>query len=157
VKLRRVDVDARGGAFSVRLSSGLTYRMPFSICVPRPTAANPVVETWIDPEMGREGFVYHLASGAEGAVHADHVLHHNHDPAYLADLVLYELTVRALERLERSGSNRRALARRLHTTPARLARLLDTTNRRKSIGEMLEVLHGLDCDVEIRVRPRKAA
>jgi hypothetical protein len=131
--------------------------MPFASCDPRPTRANPVREVWVDPELGSEGFTYRLASGAEGSVHADHVFHANRDPAYLAKLLLYELTSRAREQFEQSSMTIRELAQRLDSTPVRVRRLLDTTNYRKSIRQMLAVLQALDCSVEIHVRPRNAA
>ena len=112
---------------------------------------------WIDPELGSQGFTYRLASGAEGTVLADHVLHYNRDPHYMADLILYELTVQARERLRGSRWNMRDLARRLRTSPTQLYRLLDTTNYQKSMRQLLSLLCLLECEVSIEVRPRKAA
>jgi len=131
--------------------------MPFAVCTPRPTRSNPVREVYVDSELASEGFTYRLASGAEGSVHADHVLHANQDPAYLTNLLLYELTARAREQLERSPMTVRALSHHLHLSPDRVRRLLDTTNYRKSIRQMLSLLQALDCKVEIQIRSRKAA
>ena len=74
-----------------------------------------------------------MASGQEGAVHIDHVLEYNKDPAYLADRVLYKLTVWAQEEVEKSDLSTRELIRRLGTSPAQFYRLLDQTNYRKSM------------------------
>ncbi len=74
-----------------------------------------------------------MASGQEGAVHIDHVLEYNKDPAYLADMVLYKLTVWAQEEVEKSDLSTRELIRRLGTSPAQFYRLLDQTNYRKSM------------------------
>ena len=40
---------------------------------------NKVIDTYVDGELDREGFVYILASGEEGTVHIDHVLQYNGD------------------------------------------------------------------------------
>jgi hypothetical protein len=156
VKVLDVSADHRRKAFVVRLSRR-TYTMPFAICEPRPSRANRVQEVWIDPEIGREGFTYRLESGSEGTVHADHVRYYNRDPEYLADLASYELTVQALERLEERHWSVRELARRLHTSPTQVYRLLDTKNYRKSMRQMLSLLCLLDCEIRVHVRPKKAA
>ena len=74
-----------------------------------------------------------MASGQEGAVNIDHVLEYNKDPAYLADMVLYKLTVWAQEEVEKSDLTTRELIRRLGISPAQFYRLLDQTNYRKSM------------------------
>jgi len=66
-------------------------------------------------------------------VHIDHVLEYNKDPAYLADMVLYKLTVWAQEEVEKSDLTTRELIRRLGISPAQFYRLLDQTNYRKSM------------------------
>lgn len=111
----------------------------------------------VDPEVGKQGFTYRLTSGAEGTILADHVLHYNRDPHYIADLVLYELTVQARQQLEGSAWNIRDLARRLHTSPTQLYRLLDPTNYHKSTRQILSLLCLMDCEVTFHVRAKKAA
>jgi len=49
---------------------------------------------------------------------------------------------------------KREIIRRLGTSPAQLYRLLDTTNYRKSIDSVVELLQVLDCAVEFVVRER---
>jgi len=110
----------------------------------------------VDKELGGEGFTYELESGAEGTVHIDQVLDYHQDPGYMADLLLYKLTVEAQKRIERSGIGIRQLARRLRTSPSQLYRLLDTTNYRKSVRQVLSLLHALDCEVDLVVRDREA-
>ena len=44
-----------------------------------PAPGDHVVSAHVDPEIGREGFSYVLASGAEGAVHGEQVLDYNKD------------------------------------------------------------------------------
>jgi hypothetical protein len=53
--------------------------------------------------------------------------------------------------MESSAYGVRQLSRRLKTSPAQLYRLLDTTNYKKTVDKMLELLHVLDAEVELRV------
>ena len=52
---------------------------------------------------------------------------------------------------ESSPSGVRQLSRRLKTSPAQVYRLLDTTNYKKTVDKMLELLHVLDAKVEVPV------
>jgi DNA-binding TFAR19-related protein (PDSD5 family) len=97
-----------------------------------------------------------LESGAEGSIHLDQVLEYNEDPTYLRDLLIYQLTVEAKRRVEESGLSRRELARRLKTSVPQLYRLLDTTNTRKSINQLICLLQVLDCSVDLVVTDREA-
>jgi DNA-binding TFAR19-related protein (PDSD5 family) len=72
-------------------------------------------------------------------------------------LLSHKLTVEALKRVKKVGLSRRELARRLHTSLPQLYRLLDPTNTRKSMRQLVGLLHILDCDVELVVKSRKAA
>jgi hypothetical protein len=67
------------------------------------------------------------------------------------------LTVEARQRVDGSGLSRRELARRLSTSVPQLYRLLDPANTRKSLGQLIGLLHLLDCDVHLVVNPRRAA
>jgi predicted XRE-type DNA-binding protein len=97
-----------------------------------------------------------LASGAEGSVHIDHILDYNEEPGYMRDLLLHNLTVEALMRLEASPLSRREIIRRLGTSPAQFYRLIDPTIYRKSVDKMLTLLRVLDCEVEVIVRAKSA-
>jgi len=123
-----------------------------------PTRDDPIREFFIDPELGNEGITYVLRSGAEGSVLSDYVLEINRNPAYMRDLLLHQLTVEAVQRMEsspsgvrHSPSGVRQLSRRLKTSPAQVYRLLDTTNYKKTVDQMLELVHVLDAKVEVRV------
>jgi hypothetical protein len=104
---------------------------------------------------------YVLESGTEGSVHIEQALEYNQDPRYLADLLSHKLTVEALRRVDRSGLSRRELARRLRTSVPQLHRLLDPTNTRKSLGQLVGLPDLLDCEVDVssrrtsRARPRR--
>jgi len=97
-----------------------------------------------------------LESGDEGSIHLDQVLEYNEDPTYLGDLLTYQLTVEARRRIEESGLSRREVARRLKTSVPQLYRLLDTTNRRKSMNQMVALLQILDCSVDLVVTDKEA-
>ena len=155
MKITSVTANNRKRAFEVKTRRG-QWPFPYSKAEPAPTPSDPLVELYIDPELGREGFTYLLASGAEGSVHIDHVLDYNEEPGYMRDLLLYNLTVEALKRIEASPLSKREIIRRLGTSPAQFYRLLDTTNYRKSIDKMLALLQVLDCEVEVIVRAKSA-
>ena len=108
MKITSVTANNRKRAFEVTTRRG-QWPFPYSEAEPEPTTSDPLVELYIDPELGREGFTYLLASGAEGSVLMDHVLDYNEEPGYMRDLLLYNLTVEALERLDASPLSRLSL------------------------------------------------
>ena len=155
MKVTSVTANNRKRAFEVKTRRG-QWLFPYSKAEPEPTTSDPLVELYIDPELGREGFTYLLASGAEGSVLVDHVLDYNEEPGYMRDLLLHNLTVEALERIEASPLSKREIIRRLGTSPAQFYRLIDPTNYRKSVDKMLALLQVLDCEVEVIVRAKSA-
>jgi hypothetical protein len=155
VKIIRVTAKNRKKVFEVRTRKGV-WTYPYAKLDVTPSADDPLVTVYVDKELGREAFTYQLASGREDSIHIDRVLEHNQDAGYMANLLLYRLTVAANERLKSSSMTIRGLAQQLHTTPAHIDRLLDTTNHRKSVRQMLDLLYHLDCEVEFVVRQRAA-
>ncbi len=137
--------------------NGTVFFYPYAECEPRPESANKVTGASVDCELGGEGFTYTLASGDEGVVHVEQVLEYNEAPAYVKDLFLYKLTIEALNRLKTSPLSKREIIRRLGTSAAQFYRLTDPTNYKKSVGQLLSLLCVLGCEVELVVRPRKAA
>ena len=107
--------------------------------------------------MGNEAFTYILKSGDEGAVHLDHVREYNEEPEFMANLLLYNLTLKAEERVADSDLSLRQLARRLDTSVPQLYRLLDPANYKKSMKQLVALLLILDCDVDLVVKKRAAA
>jgi hypothetical protein len=101
-----------------------------------------VFAAYVDEELGSEAVTYILESGAEGPVHIDHALEYNEDPSCVVELLIHKLTVEA---------------RRLSTSVPQLSRLLDPANTRKSLGQLIGLLHLLDCEVQLVVKPRRAA
>jgi hypothetical protein len=141
--------------FEVRTSTK-TLAFPFSKAEPAPTAQDPVTELSVDAEAGREAFSYILHSGRTGTVHVEQVLEYNQDPTYLRDLLLYRLTLEAQKRVAKSPLSKREIVRRLGTSAAQLYRLLDQTNYRKSVDQLLTLLQVLNCDVDLVVRTKTA-
>jgi len=105
---------------------------------------------------GTPGGTYVLQSGREGTVHIEDVLEYNQDPDYLRDLLLYRLTLEAQKAVAATPLAGREIIRRLGTSPAQLYRLLDQTNYRKSVDQLVSLLQILDCDVQLVVRPKTA-
>ena len=155
MKIRAVKVNNRRKAFEV-VAARKRLVFPFARLQVRPTADDPLVKVFVDRELGAEGFTYVLQSGREGTVHIEDVLEYNRDPDYLRDLLLYRLTLEAQKRVTSTPLSRREIIRRLRTSPAQLYRLLDQTNYRKSVDQLLRLLQVLDCDVELVVRAKSA-
>lgn len=156
MKIRGVRFNNRKRAFEVQLQRrSMLY--PYAKLDPALRAGDLVREAHVDPELAGEGFSYVSESGAEGTVLAEQVLDYNEDPAYLRDLLLYNLTVEAKKRVAASPLSKREIMRRLGTSATQLYRLLDQTNTKKSFGQLLSLLHVLDCDVTFVVKRRKSA
>lgn len=155
MKIRSVTHNSRRKTFEIR-TSAKSLSFPFSRAEPRPSAADPITDTFVDAEAGREAFSYVLASGRTGTVHIEQVLEYNQDPSYLRDLLLYKLTIEAQRRITRSPLSKREVVRRLGTSAAQLYRLLDQTNYRKSVDQLLALLQVLDCEIDLVVRTKTA-
>jgi hypothetical protein len=157
MKIHRVLVNQRKAELQLVTRSGKSYAFPFAKLTPRPSSKDRLVKAYVDEELGNEAVTYALASGAEGSVHIDHALEYNQEPKYLAELLAHKLTVEAAKRVASSGLSRRELARRLQTSVPQLYRLLDPTNTRKSLSQLVGLLQVLDCVVDLVVKPRTAA
>lgn len=155
MKIRGVRINNRRKMFEVKTSTRRLL-IPFAKVDPKPTAGNPVVRAYVDREIGSEGFGYVLRSGREGTLHIEQVLEYNKDPDHLRDQLLYRLTIEAQKRVGASALSRREIIRRLRTSAAQFYRLLDQTNYRKSIDQLLSLLQILDCDVQLVVRSKSA-
>ena len=127
------------------------YEYPFSRLTLRPTPQNPIVRCTVDLEIGAEGFIYELKNGLSDEVHIDQVLAFNKDPGYAREMLLYQLTLKAHEILASGRVSKREVARRLHTSPSQLYRMLDQTNYKKSLDQMVKLISAMDHVVEIKV------
>jgi len=153
--MRSVRHNNRKRLFDVRTSSKRLV-FPYSKADPVPTAADPVAEAFVDNEVGGEAFTYVLASGRSGTVHGEQVLEYNQDPSYLRNLLLYKLTLEAQGRVAASALSKREIIRRLGTSATQLYRLLDQTNYRKSVDQLVALLQVLDCEIDVVVRTKTA-
>jgi hypothetical protein len=157
MKIRGVTINNRKKQLELTVRSGKVFPIPFARLDPQPTTEDRIAQVGLDAELANEAVTYVLESGAEGTVHIDQALEYNKDPGYLADLLVHKLTVEARRQADGSGLSRRELARRLGTSVPQLYRLLDPANTRKSLGQLVALLHLLDCHVEVVIHPRHAA
>jgi hypothetical protein len=155
MKIESVKANNRRKAFEVT-AAGKRLVFPFAQLEVSPTADEPIAKVYVDRELGAEGFTYVLKSGREGTVHVEEVLEYNQDPDHLRDLLLYRLTLEAQKRIAATRLAKREIIRRLGTSPTQLYRLLDQTNYRKSVDQLLRLLQVLDCDVQLVVRAKSA-
>ena len=155
MKIGRVKSNNRRKAFEVT-AAGKRLVFPFARLEVPPSADDPIAKVYVDRELGAEGFTYILKSGREGTVHVEEVLEYNQDPDHLRDLLLYRLTLEAQKRIAATRLAKREIIRRLGTSPTQLYRLLDQTNYRKSVDQLLRLLQVLDCDVQLIVRAKSA-
>jgi len=155
MKIRSVRFNNKRKDFQVA-SSGKKYAFPYVKARPSPTSDNPVIRVYVDKELGGEGFTYELQSGKTGTIHVEQVLEYNRDPNYLRDLMLYKLTMEAQRRMADSPLSKREITRRLGTSATQLYRLLDQTNYKKSLDQLVSLLQLLECDVDLVVRAKSA-
>ena len=151
MKILRVRANHRQRVFEVVTPRG-EYTYPFARLGPGRMTGNRVTEVFVDPELAGEAFTYHLASGETDSIHVEQVLDYNRDPEYLKELLLYKLSLEAQKGLTECGISKRELARKLGTSPSQLYRLLDQTNAKKSVGQMLALLHLMGRQVDLVVR-----
>ena len=156
MKIRKVTHNNRRKAFEITTHRG-SYVYPYARLKVMPTSHNVIKDVYVDRELDNEAFTYVLEAGQEGTVHIDHVLDYNQDPTYLKNMLIYKLTLEAQKRVEESALSKREIIRRLGTSASQLYRLLDQTNYRKSIGQLLALLDILGCDVDVCVKERTQA
>jgi len=157
MKIRSVTSNNRKNEFSVINRSGVEYPFPYLAAKPQPSTDNRIEALFVDKELGNEAFTYILKSGEEGTIHIEQVLEYNNDPIYLADLLTYKLSLEAQKRLQSSELSLRQVAKQLKTSVPQLYRLLDPTNTRKSMKQLVSLLHILNCDVDLVVKKKAAA
>ncbi len=145
MKIKRVAFNNKKKCFEVKTQK-VTYHFPYSR-LKKPQSK--IERVSVDPELGREAFVYQLESGEEGVVHLDQVLEYNQDQDYFREMLLYKLTLQAQKLLKTNSVSRREIIRRMGTTPTQFYRLLDQTSYHKTIDQMVKLLAALDCPVEI--------
>lgn len=155
MKIQTIKMNNKRKAFEVKTSAGL-YVFPYTKAKPAPGSADPVARLYVDKEIANEGFSYELQSGKTGTIHIEQVLDYDREPNYLRDLLLYKLTLEAQRRIANSPLAKREIIRRLGTSATQLYRLLDQTNYKKSVDQLVSLLQVLDCQVDLVVRAKSA-
>ena len=154
MKIHSVRHNNRKKVFEVGTSTK-TLVFPFSKASPTPTTKDAITELSVDQEAGREELTYVLRFGRTGTVHVEQVLEDNQDPTTSA-IPVVPVNARSAERVAESPLSKREIVRRLGTSAAQLYRLLDQTNYRKSVDQLLALLQVLNCDVDLVVRTKTA-
>ena len=154
MKIESVIANNRRRCFEIETTKGPSS-FPFLKLDLPPSRTNRVKEVYVDAELGNEAITYVLESGEEDSVHLDDFLNYNKDPDYVRDLTLYKLTLKAGKLLKESKLPKRELARRLATSPAQIYRLLDPTNYKKTIDQMVRLLACLDCTLDFVIEKDK--
>ncbi len=147
MKILSIKTNNHKKAFEVRTYKD-TYDFPFAKLDLQPTGDNKIADYYIDADLGNEAFTYVLTSGEEDSIHIDRVLEYNQDPAYMRELILYQLTIETKKLVKASKLSKRELSRRLGTSATQLYRILDEENYRKSIDQVFGLLSILDCRIE---------
>jgi DNA-binding TFAR19-related protein (PDSD5 family) len=155
MKICSVSINNRRKEFSIVTRSGAAYCYPYAKADPQPEPENRIKEVFVDKELGNEAITYILNSGNEGSIHAEQILEYNEDPNYMAELLTYKLTLEARKRIETCGLSRRQIAKRLKTSVPQLYRLLDSANSRKSINQLVTLLHVLNCKIDLVVHQQQ--
>ncbi len=154
--IKSVTANNRRRCFAIETGKGsLTF--PFTKLDLVPSRTNGVKEVYVDRELGSEAITYILESGEEDSVHMDDFLNYNKDPDYKREITLYRLTLKARTLLKDSKLPKRELARRLATSPAQIYRLLDPTNYKKSIDQMVRLLACLDYTIDFVIEKDQSA
>ena len=156
MKICSVSINNRRKEFLIVTGSGTAYSYPYAEADPQPEPGNRIKEVSVDKELSNEAITYILNSGEDGSIHVEQILEYNEDPNYMAELLTYKLTLEARKRIETCGLSRRQVAKRLKTSVPQLYRLLDPANSRKSINQLVALLHVLNCIVDLVVRRQQA-
>lgn len=155
MKIQKVIINNRKKNIEIETDKGY-FGLPFVQLRLKPSVKNKIEKIYIDPELGNEGITYVLSSGKEDSIHIDAFLDYNKDPDYIRDITLHKLTIESLKEFKKSGLSKHEIIRRLKTSPSQLYRLLDPTNYKKSIDEMLRLLSVLGCDFEWEITKKAA-
>ena len=94
MKIKKVTYNNRKKVFSLKTNKG-EFDYPYSQLILKPSKSNPIKKVYVDEELGARGFTYELSFGEENSVILDQVLEYNKDPDYLAEMLLYKLSIYA--------------------------------------------------------------
>lgn len=154
MKIRKVNANNRKREFEITTYNGSEFSFPYANAELKPTRENRIAKLFVDKELANEAITYVLESGDEGTIHIEQFLDYNEDPVYLANLIMYKLSLEAKRNMENSALSARHIAKMLNTSIPQLYRLLDLQNTRKSMTQLIKLLHLLDLDVDFVVKKR---
>lgn len=153
MKIKKVEFNNRRKVFTVSTASDV-FEFPYSKSSPVPIRGNYVKKAYPDKELGNEAFTYLLQSGEEGTLHLDSVLEQNEDPDYMKDLLIYNLTLALRKQLEESPISKRELIKRMETSSSHFYRIIEPSNTKNSVDQILKLFYSLDCDLELAITPK---
>ena len=156
MKIRKVTLNNRKKELTITTYSATVYSIPYTVLEPSPSTDNRIKKVFVDKELAKEAITYILESGDEGSVHIEQILEYNEDPEYLAELLIYKLSLQAQQCIADSALSRRQIAARLKTSVPQLYRLLDPGNTKKSMKQLIALLHILNCNVDFVITKNAA-
>jgi len=151
LKIKKLTLDNKKRCFYIYTYKGI-MPFPYSKLHLIPSNKNPIQVAYPDKELGCHAFTYVLESGVEDTVPVDAVLEYNKDPEYMRKMLLYKLSLKAQEILEKKKINKREIIRRLGTSPTQFYRLIDQAFYGKTVDQMIKLLSALDYSVEVVVK-----
>ena len=151
MKIKTVSVNNRKKSLEIKIRKG-KLTLPFSRLRLKPASDDKIIDAYVDKELDNRAVTYKLASGKEDSVHLDAFLDYNRDIDFMRQVILHKLTVQSVHLVKKSGLSKHEIIRRLKTSPSQLYRLLDPSNHRKSIGEMIKLLAILGYSIEFKVK-----
>jgi hypothetical protein len=148
--IQDVRVNNRQRCFEIQTKKG-KLSFPFAKLDLPPSSTNRVQDVYVDRRFAKQAITYLLESGDEDAVHVDDFLYYNKDPDYMRDLTLHNLTTKAIELTKESKLPKRELARKLKTSPAQIYRLLDPSNYKKTIDQMVKLVACFNYTIDFKL------
>lgn len=97
-------------------------------------------KVYVDKELGEEAITLLFINGEEDSVPLDAFLEEGKDPDFYKDLCLYEMTLLLIEKFEESEITKSKLAKSLDTSMSQINRLMDTSNKSKTIDQIIKAL-----------------
>jgi|FLYM01.1.fsa_nt_gi hypothetical protein len=149
-KITNVTLNQRKKQIEIQIKDQ-SWSLPFSKLMTPPSPQDPIVDIWIDSEMGSKGVTYVLLSGNTDSVPLDAFLDFNRDPELIREMELHRLTLVACAAVEKSGLSKRDLSRRMGTSMSQLLRVLDPANSKKTFDQLLKLFTVLGHDVRVEV------
>lgn len=149
-KIKSVEFNNKTHAITIQTSAG-ALDLPYSKLMLKPTQGNNLVDAYVDKELAQRCITYTLKDGQEDSVPIEAFWEYNRDPDYMREIELYKLTVTAISLVKASNLSKRFICRQMGTSLSQLSRLLDLTNQKKTIDQMLRLITILGADFEIKV------